>query len=106
MTPDGELVTVPAPDVVTETVNCGGGAGLKVADTVCGELKLTEQAPVPEHAPLQPANTDPAAGVAARLTLVPEAYGAEHVEPQLMPAGELVIVPDPAPSKVVVSVTC
>jgi hypothetical protein len=31
--PEGELDTVPDPDSVTETVYCGGGAGLKVAVT-------------------------------------------------------------------------
>jgi len=36
-------------------------------------------------------------GKAVRVTVVPAGYEVEHVEPQLMPDGELVIVPDPVP---------
>ncbi len=70
--PAGLLVTVPepAPCGVTVSENCG----LKVAVTFWAELMVTLQAPVPEHAPPQPLNTEPAAGVAARLTTVPELY--------------------------------
>ncbi len=38
-----------------------------------------------------------------RVTRVPEPNGAEHVEPQLMPAGLLVTVPLPVPTLVAVS---
>ncbi len=65
---------------------------------------VTLQAPVPVQAPLQPVNTEPAAGTAARLTTVPELYWKEHVAPQLIPAGELVTVPVPVPTGVTVSV--
>lgn len=34
---------------------------------------VTEQAPVPEHAPLHPLKTNPEPGVAARFTTVPDA---------------------------------
>ncbi len=104
--PAGLLVTVPAPDGKTVSVNCGGGGGAvsKVAVTFWAALMVTLQAPVPLQAPPQPLNTDPAAGVAARLTTVPELYGAEQVAPQLMPAGELVTVPDPVPSGPTVNV--
>lgn len=61
---------------------------------------VTAQEPVPEHIPLQPLNIDPEAGVAARLTEAPEEYCAEHVAPQLMPAGELETVPLPVPAGV------
>jgi hypothetical protein len=47
--------------------------------------------------PLQPANVDPAAGVAVRETMVPEEYTSEQSLPQLMPAGLLVTDPLPAP---------
>ena len=74
--PAGELVTdpdpAPEPESARENVNCGGGAGLNVAVTVWLEFSVRLHAPVPEHAPLQPPNTDPDAGVAARLTAVPE----------------------------------
>ena len=43
---------------------------LKVAVTVLDAVMLTVHAPVPVHAPLQPAKVEPAAGVAARVTLV------------------------------------
>jgi len=49
------------------------------------------------ESPLQPANVDPAAGVAIRETMVPEEYTSEQSLPQLMPAGLLVTDPLPAP---------
>jgi hypothetical protein len=52
---------------------------------------------VPEHAPDQPANTDPDAGVSVNTTDVPCANDAEHVPPQLIPAGVLETDPDPEP---------
>ena len=80
--------------------NDGGGAGPKLAVTPVFELIVTTHEPVPEQAPLQPVKTEPEAGVAARLTDVPELYVAEHVAPQLMPAGELDTVPEPVPEGV------
>src|SRR5690349_16064074 len=56
--------------------------------------------------PLQPANTEPADASAVSVTLVPELKPAEHVEPQLMPAGELVTVPPPAPILLMDNVCC
>jgi hypothetical protein len=72
--PAGELVTDPEPVPVRPTliVNCGGGAGLKVAVTLWLDESVTLHAPVPEQAPLHPPNTEPEAGVAARLTAVPD----------------------------------
>jgi hypothetical protein len=57
----------------------------------------TEQAPVPVHAPDQPANVEPAAGTGVRATLVPLAKSCEHVDPQSIPEGELLTVPAPFP---------
>jgi hypothetical protein len=104
--PAGELVIVPAPEPAGEIVTGfeGGGAGPKVAVTLKFELMVTTHEPVPEHAPLQPLNTDPEAGVAARLTEVPEEYVDEQVAPQMMPARELVTVPVPVPAGVTDSV--
>src|SRR5690348_3137269 len=55
------------------------------------------QGPVPEQAPLQPVKTEPAPGVAARLTCVPEVKAAEQDAPQLIPDGELETVPELVP---------
>ena len=81
------------------TTHFGGGGGLpKVAVTAFAPLIVTEHVPVPLQAPLQPAkNEPPAAAVAVRVTVVPCANVAEHVAPQLIPAGVLVTVPEPVP---------
>jgi len=68
--PDGELLTDPPPLLVTFK-DCCGGANEAVTDWF--EFKVTEHAPVPVHAPLQPVNRYPEPGVAARLTAVPVA---------------------------------
>ena len=52
---------------------------------------------VPVQAPLQPINVEPAVGVAVRVILVPAGKLAEQVEPQLIPAGSLVMFPEPFP---------
>ena len=51
--------------------------------------------------PLQPAKTDPEAGTALSVTVVPPENDREQVVPQLMPLGLLVTVPLPAPFLVV-----
>ena len=51
----------------------------------------------PAQAPVQPANAEPAAGVAVSITPVPELKLALQVAPQLMPAGALATVPVPVP---------
>lgn len=73
---------------------------LKVAVTVLAAFMATVHAPVPVHAPPHPAKTDPAAGVAVRVTELLAAKLAEHVPPQSMPVGEDVTVPLPVPSLV------
>jgi hypothetical protein len=65
---------------------------------------LTVQVPVPEQPPpLQPVNVAVAEGTAVKVTSVPLLNDAEHVAPQLMPAGELVTVPGPKPDRSAVS---
>ena len=76
---------------------------VKVAVTLLTASIVTLHAPVPVHAPDQPAKVDAASGVALRLTLLPCAKLALHVAPQLMPPGLLVIPPVPAPAFVTVS---
>ncbi len=61
------------------------------------------QVPVPLQAPLQPAKVEPAAGVAVRVTTLPEAYGSAQSVPQFTPAGLLVTVPLPLPVFVTVN---
>ena len=71
--PAGELETVPEPAPAVLTANAYWiTAGAKVAVTDWFEFSVTLQLAVPEQAPLHPVKTDPAAGVAARLTTVPE----------------------------------
>jgi hypothetical protein len=64
----------------------------------------TVQPPLPVQLPDQPAKFESLAGVAVSVTEVPGSYWAEHVEPQLIPAGELVTEPLPVPVFVTVSV--
>jgi hypothetical protein len=52
--------------------------------------------------PLQPVKVDPVAGIACKLTTVPVVKLAEHVLPQSIPAGELMILPLPLPTAVIV----
>jgi len=56
------------------------------------------QAAVPEQSPDQPEKTEPLAGGAVSATPAPVAYAWEHVEPQVMPAGLELTVPDPFPA--------
>jgi hypothetical protein len=69
--PAGELLTDPDP-VPAKVTFTGKAAGMKLALTDWAEFMVTEQAPVPLHAPLQPANTEAAeVGVAVSATTVP-----------------------------------
>jgi hypothetical protein len=78
---------------------------VKLAVTDVAALIVTVQLPVPEQPPpLQPANVDPAAGVALSVTAAPLVNDAEHVVPHEMPAGLLVTVPVPVPAGETVSV--
>lgn len=95
--PAGVLATVPEPVPVLATVRVRLTARLKVAVTLAADVTATTQAPLPEHAPLHPAKTDPRAGVAVRVTVVPEATDTAQARPQLIPAGLLATVPEPFP---------
>src|SRR5207249_577708 len=101
--PAGELVTVPLPVPALLTVSAKLGRA-KVAVTVVAAETVTVQAPVPEQPPpLQPLKVEPAAAVAVSVTAVPLGKLAEQVAPQLIPAGELVTAPLPAPALLTVS---
>src|SRR2546426_3524880 len=102
--PAGLLVTVPLPLPADVTLRVY--SGVKLALTACAALIVTMQVPVPLHpAPLQPANTDPLAGAAVKVTCVPLTNAALHVTPQSMPAGLLLTVPMPLPVLVTVRVS-
>jgi hypothetical protein len=87
--PAGVEVTRPAPDPPseTDTRNICGGSEAKVALTEESPSSVMLHAPVPEHAPDQPAKALPDAGVAVSATGVPAANDAAHCVPQSMPAG-------------------
>jgi len=70
--PAGWLVTrpVPEPSLLIPSANVWT---VNVAVTVLALSTVTLQVPVPEHAPLHPAKTEKAAGVAVRVTLEPSA---------------------------------
>src|SRR5437868_2055194 len=78
---------------------CGGT--LNAADTLLAASMTTLQVPVPVQAPLQPLNVDPLSGAAVSVTTVPAVKLAEHVDPQLTPAGLLLTLPLPVPDLVI-----
>lgn len=63
--------------------------------TLASEFITATHCPVPMQLELpdQPPNANPAAGIGVRVTLVPEAKVAEQLVPQLIPDGELEMVP-------------
>jgi len=74
---------------------------VKVAVTAVAAVNVRVQEPAPEQPPpLQLVKVEPAAGAAVRVTTVPVVKDVEQVVPQLMPAGELVMVPAPAVDRV------
>jgi hypothetical protein len=101
--PAGELLTDPDP-VPARVTFTGKAVGIKFASTVWSEFRVTEQVAVPEQAPPQPLNTDPAFAVGVRVTTEPLAKLAAQVAPQLIPVGALTTEPVPTPEVVTVSV--
>src|SRR5689334_21544248 len=78
---------------------------VNVAVTDAAAVIVTAQVPVPEQPPPdQPVKFEPVAGTAVRVTTVPWPYGSLQSPPQLMPAGDAVIVPAPLPALPAVSV--
>jgi hypothetical protein len=104
--PAGDEVTVPVPvpALVTVRVWLVLPAVLNVAVTDCAADIVTVQVLVPVQAPLHPANVEPLAAEAVKVTAAPLAKLALQVAPQLMPAGDEVTVPVPVPALVTVSV--
>ena len=58
----------------------------------------------PEHGPAQPPKVEPGSAVSVSVTDLPSRNRAEQAAPQLIPAGLLVMVPDPVPLLVIVRV--
>lgn len=79
-----------------------GCASSNVAVTDLAASIVTVQVDEPEQAPPQPENSEPEAAEAESVTDVPESNSAEQEEPQSMPAGEEVTVPEPVPALAVV----
>src|SRR5439155_25958975 len=71
---------------------------VKLADTLVFAFFVTEHPPIPPQAPSQPARPQAVAGPAVRVTCVPAAKLALQVEPQSIPAGELVTLPPGLPT--------
>jgi hypothetical protein len=78
---------------------------LKRAVTARAWSRTTVQDAEPLQAPLQPAKTEPAPGVAVKVTDVPAANVAVQTRLHVIPAGALVTVPVPPPETVTVSPT-
>ena len=88
---------------VPEMVKVGMRVKVAVTEGVVLFAIATEHVPVPEQPPpLQPVKVELVAGVAVSVTVDPAANPTVHVLPQLMPLGELVIVPTPVPARVAV----
>jgi len=101
--PEGLEDTVPEPEPALLTVSAKVWS-VKVAVTLRAADMETVHVPVPaQPAPLQPENVEPEVGVAVSVTDWLESYEAEHVEPQLMPAGLEETVPEPVPALLTVS---
>ena len=102
--PAGVLVTTPVPVPESVTVSVGNAVIVKAAETDRLLFTVTLQAPVPLHAPPQPAKVEPEPGLAVNVTGVPMGKLAPQVVPQLIPAGVLVTVPTPVPGRVTVNI--
>jgi len=99
------VVTLPAPAPAMDNVSANS-LTFQVAVTLLAWLIVTWQLAVPVHTPLQPANTEPVAGVAVSVTTVPVSNGTLHVAPQLRPSGLDVTLPVPFPAFATVSANC
>jgi hypothetical protein len=97
--PAGLLVMVPAPapELCTVSWYVDGEETENAAETVVLAFMVTLQVLMPLHPPPHPANAEVDPAAALSVTTVPAANVATQLEPQLMPAGLLVMVPTPAP---------
>lgn len=101
--PTGLLVTVPSlalPVLERDSVLSDPPEAVNWAVTDLDASIVTVHVPVPLQAPLQPVNVAPVEGIAIRVTFDPLAKLALQVDPQLIPTGALVTVPEPVPDLV------
>ena len=97
------LVSVPLPGPPIDAVSVAGCCE-NVATTVFATLSEVVQVMLePVHPPLQPMKPVPGAATSVRVTSVPFVKSYVHVDPQSMPAGLLVTVPEPVPRLLMVS---
>src|SRR5512143_1126394 len=95
----------PVPSPPRYTTRAGWLVNAKTAVTDWAASTVTTHAPIPtQSVPSQPAKTEPASGVAVRVTTDPESKTPSHVAPQSMLAGLLAITPLPAPVVVTLNV--
>src|ERR1043166_9557908 len=96
------MLPLPVPAVVTVSgkrrrVNCAVTPRASVTVVVHGSVPL-------QPPPDQPAKVEPVAGVAVRVTVVPDGNMPAHVVPQSMTGGSEVTVPLPLPERVMTTV--
>jgi hypothetical protein len=106
--PAGEELTEPVPPPDFETVRLAVGAGLNAALTLVFALNVNVHTGLVVQLPalVQPANVEPAAGLAVSVMLEPAGNDAEHVAPQLIAAGFDVTEPLPPPLRETLSCAC
>ena len=93
------MAPLPVPALATARVKV---CRLKVAVQLLLAPRVTVTAGVvaAQPVPAQPAKTEPVAGAAVNITAAPLLKVPEQVVEQLIPAGELVMVPLPVPALV------
>src|SRR5437762_2001296 len=101
--PAGDERTVPEPFLLTASEK---RILSKMAVTTTSTASATAHCPEPVQSPLQPANLQPAAGVATSDTDVPVSNWLEQVAPQSMPAGLDTTRPDPCSTTLSRCVPC
>lgn len=108
-----DTMPVPVPLLAMLRLNCNGGGAeatgmsantaVQVAAAVMVRLVVAE---VPAQASDQPANADPAAGIAESETMVLRGKRALQVRPHVMPAGVDATLPAPRPNLLTVRRGC
>jgi hypothetical protein len=98
--PAGALVTEPRPWIPTESFRAFANVAV-VAWSLA--MERVQTGAVPAQPPLQPTNSESAAGVAVSVTAAPDGNEAAHVDPQAISPPPLETVPVPSPALLTVS---